>query len=129
MTELVRVDMIKWLKFYGYAVTQEDDFALDFVIAQEDQYIKNYCSLTLIPKELRYCFVDMCVGRFLQHKKTTGRLEGFNLEAAVSSIKLGDTDVSFGTAAPTDDQRLDALISYLTRRNRPELNKFRRIKW
>ena len=129
MIEQIKEDALNWLKFYGYIASAEDDFALDFVIAQEERYIKNYCSLPDVPEELRYCLVDMCVGRFLQHKKTTGKLEGFNLDAAVSSIKEGDSTVSFDTSVPTDDQRLDMLIAYLTRRNRGELNKFRRLKW
>lgn len=129
MTMKIKEDVINWLKFYGYTVIAEDDFMLDFIISQEEQYIKNYCSISEIPQELRFCLIDMCVGRFLQHKKTTGGIDGFNLEAAIESIKEGDTTVSFNSNSPTDEQRLDSLISYLTRKNRAELNKFRRIKW
>lgn len=125
------LDPVKeWLAFYGYAAfSPADDTALRFIAAEEKQYIKNYCSVSQIPEALRFCLVDLILGRFLQHKKATGELEGFQLEAAVASIREGDTTVAFGDTTPSGDQRLDALIGYLTGRHRGELNKFRRIKW
>ena len=118
----------KWLALYGYTVTTEDAWALEFIIERAEQQIKDQINRAEIPEGLRSMVVDMAVGEFLRRKKATGTLEGFDLEAAVSSIKEGDTTVSFSSDM-TDDQRLDALIAQLTSASRTQLAKYRRMVW
>lgn len=125
----MKEDVVQWLAFYGYRVTDDDPWALDFIISSVLQYIKNYCNTDEIPQGLRHLAVHMCAGRFLQHKKSSGTLEGFRLDAAIESIKGGDTTVSFAGGALTGEQRLDGLIAQLVSPNQVELNKYRRLQW
>ena len=123
-------DVTKWLAFYGYAVTQEDEWALEFIISGAEQCVKDQINRPEIPVGLRSMAVDMAAGEFLRRKKTTGSLEGFDLEAAfVSSVKEGDTTVSYDGGAMTDEQRLDALIAQLTSVSRSQLARYRRLAW
>lgn len=118
----------KWLYFYGYTVTPEDDWALGFIVDQVERRIKDLINRSVIPKELEPVAVDTTAGEFLRRKKTTGTLEGFDLNAAISSIKEGDTTVSY-SGDMTDDQRLDALIAGLASVSRSQLARYRRFVW
>lgn len=122
-------DVIKWLKFYGYNVTTEDEDVLEFIIERVTNYILAQINQRKIPDGLYQVAVDMVVGEFLQRKKSTGSLEGFDLDGAISSIKEGDTTVDFGDSSVSDEQRLDALISALRSPPNAIWARYRKVVW
>ena len=138
----MKEDIIKRLLSFGYSFNGKDTdetWLLDFIIDKTVSYIVNFCHLRkkevaekheLIPEELRETFIDMVVGDFLLTKKTTGKIEGFDLSLIEKQISIGDTSITFGTGESnlSPEQRLDVIIDKLTNRNK-ELMKFRRIVW
>jgi len=120
--------VVKWLAFYGYIADQEDMWALGFIVDQAEVRVKNLINRSAIPKDLEPVVVDIAAGEFLRRKKTTGSLDGFDLDAAIESIKEGDTSVSY-SGNTTGEQRLDALISRLTSVSQGQLARYRRLVW
>ncbi len=104
---------------------------ISFAIQKVENIIKNECNITLIPDGLNKTAVDMVCGEFLFTLKSTGKLEGFNLEVMVKQVQAGDTNVTFaiGQGSMTPEQRLDSLLSYLMTYGRGEFTCYRKIKW
>lgn len=84
-----------------------------------------------MPEGLVSVAVYMAVGEYLNMKKVSGQLEGFDLEAAIKQIQEGDTNTVFaiGDGNLTPEQRLNSLIDYLTNGRSRELYRFRKFVW
>lgn len=120
-------DVTKRLLSYGYAVTADDSWVLNFIIGKVENHIKNQCNTSTVPEGLHEVAVDMAVGEFMQGKKSVGQLTDINLEAIVKSIQEGDSKVEFAGERSTE-QRLEVLIAYLMHSNM-NFATYRRIKW
>ncbi len=123
-------DVTQRLASFGYIVVQADDWMLDFIIQKVTNHILNNCNISNIPEEFHQMAVDMVVGEFLMGKKASGQLnesEILNSEA-VTSIKLGDTQVNFGEDR-TASQQLDSLIAFLMKGYEVDLTSYRCMKW
>ena len=107
------------------------DPVLDMVLTNVQWRIKNLSNLSESPEGLESLAVSMAVGEYLNMKKVSGQLEGFDLDAAIKQIQEGDTNTVFaiGDGSSTPEQRLDALISYLISGRTRELYRFRRFVW
>ena len=101
-----------------------DDPLLDMVLTNVQWRIK-------IPEGLESLAVSMAVGEYLNMKKCSGQLEGFDLDAAVKSIQEGDTNITFalGEGSSTPEQRLNSLIDYLINGRIGEIYRYRRLVW
>lgn len=119
------------LASFGYDVTENDSWMLEFIIQKVENSIKADCNIDSIPDGLHEIAVDMVVGEFLLNKKSKGQLEGFDLDAAVKQIKEGDTSVTFaiGEGDSTPEKRLDDLILYLMNYGKGKFASYRCIKW
>ena len=109
-----------------------DDPLLDIVLNNVQWRIKNLSNLSEIPEGLESLAVSMAVGEYLNMKKCSGQLEGFDLDAAaVKSIQEGDTNITFalGEGSSTPEQRLNSLIDYLANGRSRELYRFRKFVW
>ena len=108
-----------------------DDPLLDMVLTNVQWRIKNLSNLSEIPEGLESLAVSMAVGEYLNMKKVSGQLEGFDLEAAIKQIQEGDTNTVFaiGDGNLTPEQRLNSLIDYLTNGRSRELHRFRKFVW
>lgn len=108
-----------------------DDPLLDMVLTNVQWRIKNLSNLSEIPEGLESLAVYMAVGEYLNMKKVSGQLEGFDLEAAIKQIQEGDTNTVFaiGDGNLTPEQRLNSLIDYLTNGRSRELYRFRKFVW
>lgn len=108
-----------------------DDPLLDMVINNIQWRIKNLTNQQEVPEGLESMAVFMAVGEYLNMKKATGSLEGFDLEAAVKQIQEGDTNISFavGEGSLTPEQRLNSLIDYLINGRIGEIYRYRRLVW
>lgn len=116
------------LASFGYTVTTDDTWMLNFIILKVQEYIKSDCNINTIPEGLNNIAVDMAVGEVLMNKKSIGQLPGFDLSAAIKQIQEGDTSISFDTSH-SPEQKLDSLINYLMNYGKGALTAYRCIKW
>ena len=123
-------DVTQRLASFGYTVVQADDWMLDFIIQKVSNHILNSCNISSIPEGLHQMAVDMVVGEFLMGKKASGQLNESEIMSseAVTSIKLGDTQVNFGEDR-TASQQLDSLIAFLLKGYESDLTSYRCMKW
>lgn len=122
-------DVTKRLESFGYEVSEDDAWMIEFLIQKIENSIKADCNINTIPEELHEIAVDMTVGEFLLNKKSRGQLEGFDLEVAVKQIHEGDTSVTFSDGSKTPEERLDELILYLMNYGKGKFAAYRCIKW
>ncbi len=112
----------------GYLVTNEDSGDIEYLSKKMFNRVTNQCNIKEVHNDLEYTIIDMICGEFLFERKQTGKLEGhFNLETAISSIKIGDTDIKYSNES--DEKKLDKLISHLMFAGEDELKCYRKIKW
>lgn len=124
-------DVTKRLESFGYEVTEDDAWMIEFLTKKIENSIKADCNINTIPEELHEIAVDMTIAEFLLNKKSRGQSEGFDLEAAVKRIEEGDTSVTFaiGDGSKTPEERLDELILYLMNHGKGKFAAYRCIKW
>jgi hypothetical protein len=124
-------DVTARLESFGYTVTENDSWMIDFIITKTQDYIKADCNVDAVPEGLKRIAVDMVCGEFLMNKKAIGQLTGFDVSAAIKSIQEGDTNVTYaiGNGDMTPEQRLDQLILYLINHGKGSLTTFRVVKW
>lgn len=108
-----------------------DDPLLDIVISNVQYRVQNETNRADLPDGLKSVAVYMAVGEYLNMKKCSGQLEGFDLDAAVKSIQEGDTNITFalGEGSSTPEQRLNSLIDYLINGRIGEIYRYRRLVW
>lgn len=127
----MRDDVVAMLTALG-VTGAADDPLLDMVLTNVQWRIKNLSNLSEIPEGLESLAVSMAVGEYLNMKKCSGQLEGFDLDAAaVKSIQEGDTNITFalGEGSSTPEQRLNSLIDYLINGRIGEIYRYRRLVW
>lgn len=126
----MRDDVVAMLTALG-VTGAADDPLLDIVIRNVQYRVQNETNQSELPEGLVSVAVYMAVGEYLNMKKVSGQLEGFDLDAAIKQIQEGDTNTVFaiGDGSSTPEQRLDALISYLINGRTREFYRFRRFVW
>ena len=107
------------------------DPLLDIAISNVQYKVQNETNRKDMPEGLVSVAVYMTAGEYLNMKKCSGQLEGFDLEAAIKQIQEGDTNITFavGDGSQTPEQRLTALIDYLINGRIGEIYRYRRIVW
>ena len=68
-----------------------DDPLLDIVIRNVQYRVQNETNQSELPEGLVSVAVYMAVGEYLNMKKVSGQLDGFDLDAAIKQIQEGDT--------------------------------------
>lgn len=121
-------DVKAWFSFYNINV-DTDEWQIRFSTKKVINFILAETNQPSVPSGLYEVAVEMVIGEHLKRKKTTGTLDGFDLSGAESSIKIGDTTVSYGDGTQTDEQRLDNLITTLTKPPSTAWARWRRIRW
>ena len=125
--------VVELLVALGYTMQDSDETILNFCIDKVTSTIKNDINWREIPEGLTAIAVNMVLGEFLQAKKTFAPddLTGLDLGVGIKQLQEGDKNTTFSTGESTltDEQRLDAYISYLLSNGRDEFSSFRRIRW
>ena len=127
----MRDQVISMLTALGVTGAATDPL-LDILLQNVQQRILNKTNQSVIPEGLESVAVSMAVGEYLNMKKCSGQLEGFDLDAAaVKSIQEGDTNITFalGEGSSTPEQRLNSLIDYLINGRIGEIYRYRRLVW
>lgn len=126
----MRDQVISMLTALGITGAATDPL-LDILLQNVQQRILNKTNQSVIPEGLEGVAVYMAVGEYLNAKKATGQLTGFDLDAAIKQIQEGDTNTVFalGEGSLTPEQRLNVLIDYLINGRSDELYRFRKMVW
>lgn len=122
--------VLKRLSSFGYEVTNEDDWMIQFASEKVANNIKNSCNVVSIPDGLFHVAVDATCGEFLLAMKQTGRLNlsDLDLNGVVTSIKEGDIQVNFASGQ-SDEEKLNSFLNYLLHAKDGELVCYRKLKW
>jgi hypothetical protein len=130
MTQITLDDVVERLEMLGYKYDEATDSVLiNYLILENEMFIKNFCNIGAIPNELKYVEIELVSGKFLENKYSTGKLndENFSITQAISSIKEGDTSVSFGNS--NTQETTSSFIKKLINSSINELISFRKFKW
>lgn len=126
-----RKDVVERLNTLGYNLNEGDIVTLQFAINGTEQYIKNFCNISDIPKELYYVAVDMAAGTLLKTKRSIGidTLEGIDLESDnIKSISEGDVSITYNSdSSNSATARYNTLLDKLCNRKN-ELIPFRKMR-
>ena len=123
-------NVIKLLHALGFESVTEGDPLLCLMKDSAESTLLALTTLDELPQALVPLAERMTAGEYLRMKKCCGQLDGFEVSAEAKDIKLGDTTVSFATdGCTTPEQRLDALINALTRCDKAEIYRHRRLVW
>lgn len=104
-----------------------NETALSFAADKVAEQIKNFCNVVEVPRNLNYAATDMVCGEYLQQMQRLGKLEGFDVEAAVKSISEGDVSITFMDNASAET-KLEAFIKTLLSQEN-NLLACRRLRW
>lgn len=125
--------MKRTLKAKGYVVDDSDADAtelLEDALARAEQFICNFCHISEIPDGLMYAWADIACGYFLRDLYNTGQLDNvYGISAAVSALKIGDTQVSYTDGANSANARVLSIINELTNGKRGDLLRYRKLCW
>lgn len=113
------------------------DETLQFSIDEVEQVIKNYCVIDEIPSGLYYTWANMTRDLVLYEYHSNPTNASTNTEINmddVTTVKVGDTQISIGDGGKTTDKgkakashKLN--IDGITMNYRQQLNQFRRLGW
>ncbi len=95
------------------------DIQLEFIIADVEEIIKNYCNIKEIPEGLLQTSYRMAID--LYRKENIGNEEGAAMP--VASLTEGDTSVSFRQGA--DEGYKDTILKNYAK----SLNRYRRVRF
>lgn len=123
--------VVERLAQLGYTAVDGDEEQIDFELNKILNYTMNYCNITKIPDILDYRIIDRVCSEFLNYKKNSGSLEGFNYDAVIKSIKEGDTTITYavGQGEDTVENRFDSFVKSLERGFDKWLTPHRRLRW
>lgn len=113
----VTAEAEKRIKACGYTDAVDTDY-LKLMQADQEQHIKDYCNLNVVPDDLEHVLARRTAGAFLREQYALGKVGGDD----VSSITEGDVSLSFGSAT-----KYQSLINTLL--DDAELIRYRRLEW
>ena len=119
--------VIEILKRIGYEYSENDYVLLTFCMDKVVSELNSRCHTKELPKGLEEAAIDRVCGEFLYALKSAGKLEEFDLEQGVSSVKVGDTSVNFSGTSP--DAAFNNLIGTLRNSGEELIKCFRKIQF
>jgi len=111
-------DALRYLKMMLGSTDDKQDELLQLFLDVTEQSILNFINRKKIPKELRFAWINMTRGMWIENTETNQAIEG---EGQVSSISESGRSVSFKTvSASSITQQADEKVSKMK-----ELGRFR----
>ncbi|CZR82948.1 Phage gp6-like head-tail connector protein [Clostridioides difficile] len=106
-------------KLLGFSREDDSkDTVLEFILEDVEETVKNYCNVSVIPKELNSTILRMAIDMY---KNESLGSEDIAL-GSISSISEGDTSVSYRSSESEFKESL--LKDY-----KAQLNRYRKIRW
>lgn len=125
-----REDVVIRLQSLGYDINEGDGVTLDNAIRETVEYIKAYCNIKKIPKELYSTAVDMAAGRIIRDKLATGNSVCGSIDfenEGIKSVTEGDVSVTYSDSSGKTS-RYENLIDRLCNKN-DVLICYRKVRW
>ena len=115
------------LEALGLTVTESNIVIIRSRLERVTAFVKNFCNREDIPEGLEPAVADMAAGETLLQMASFGLLpQGFDVNQALKSIRLGDTDVTF---ADSEAVNFDAAVSRMRDGAKAELYRYRKMRW
>lgn len=121
-------NLILRLAGLGYTYTEKDQPMLEFAVDKANNMILNRTNTSEIPDGLKEIEIDIICGEFLKLKKGMGQLTGYDFDQVAKVVKLGDTQVDFGSG-DTAEQRFDKAVDYLINGHLEDIIRYRVMVW
>lgn len=125
-------DIVNRLGMFNCKVAEEQKKAIQYLIGKTLNSINNYTNQNYneenMPYGIYYIVVDKVVGEYLQAKRVTGNLEGYDFTPLIKDIQEGDTKIGYSTSLSQADL-VDKAIDFLINGKDEELIKYRRLSW
>lgn len=102
----------KLLRFnFNYTAGPEEEFYLEWMLAEKIEYVKHYCNITDIPECIYPVVYHLAMGEFLYQIFTMKGPDALGVETiqAISSIKEDDTTINFDAGADQNTLILNRL--------------------
>ena len=123
-------------KLRKYADIDDTDIAMG--IEEAKQVILNYCNISSVPEALNFTHAMMAVDTILfqfESNRSPDAVTDEEMKAsgAITSIKEGDTTISFSSSSGPENQRAKTLVSHKSNLDalmfnyKAQLQGFRRI--
>ena len=124
-------NIVNRLEQLGYTVTTADEEQVSFELKKITNYVMNYCNITTIPEILDLRIIDRVCSEFINYKKNSGTLVGFDYDAVIRQISEGDTTISYavGQGEDTPENRFDAFVNKLERGFDKWITPYRKLRW
>lgn len=127
------IDMvISRLSSLGYNPddTAIEQYKIAHIMVGIEKDIHNMCNISNIPDGLKSVYTDMVCGKIILESYQLGKMpEGFTVDEALGTVKIGDISVSENGADLTNEQKLLKLCDYLIMHGKDDLVCYRRVKW
>lgn len=130
------IKVLKRLETFGYDVqltNSNDEWLIAFAVNKVISHILTVTNRNDIDNNLIAIAVDRVCGEFLFAKAKTGQLTElpFDFDAVIKAIQIGDTNITYavGEGSSTDEEKFNALVSYLTSKGENDILCYRKIKW
>lgn len=124
--------IVNRLGMFNCEVAEEQKKAIQYLSEKTLSSINNYTNQNYneenMPYGIYYIVVDKVAGEYLQAKRVTGNLEGYDFTPLIKDIQEGDTKIGYSTSLSQADL-VDKAIDFLINGKDEELIKYRRLSW
>lgn len=125
-------DIVNRLGMFKCEVTEGQEKTIQYLIEKTLNSINNYTNQNYneenMPYGIYYIVVDKVSGEYLQIKRVTGSLEGYDFTPLIKDIQEGDTKIGYSTSFSQADL-IDGAINFLIKGKDDELIRYRRLVW
>ena len=123
-------DVVNRLVSFEYVPTEDDTWMIAYTMKGTVNHVLNEINHVKVPTELHTVVVDMICGEILNAKFLSGQLDltNMDLDGIISSVKEGDTTVSF-SADGSDEAKLKGLLLWLIQGKGCDLLCYRKMRW
>lgn len=118
------------LKYYGLVIPDGDtsrDADIEFSIELCERRVLDFCNIDELPAGINNPYVDMIACDYLEGMLASGKMPLDDIERVAQTIRVGDTQVSYGTA---NDITMTILnYTHAKCANMSAFLKYRRMSW
>ena len=120
-------DVTTFLQNAGYEV-EGDTELIETLIGVEKEYLINVTNQQEVPENLDNVWLMRTTGRYLEIKASSGGLTGLDVEGAIKSTKVGDTEIQYD-GATSKVKMLKDWVETLRNYGDREIERFRKLSW
>ena len=120
-------DVTTFLQNAGYEV-EGDTELIETLIGVEKEYLINVTNQQEVPENLDNVWLMRTTGRYLEIKASSGGLTGLDVEGAIKSTKVGDTEIQYD-GDTSKGKLLKDWVETLRNYGDREIERFRKLSW